>query len=86
MQPTLKDGQIVLVSHRSEPHEGSVVVAIPAALGQPIIKRVTKIEADGYWLEGDAHNPATAATSQDSWVFGAVPREAITATVIFPRI
>lgn len=85
MLPTLRDGQLVMISHLREPREGAIVVANHPVSGTPIIKRLTKIETDGYWLEGDAHDPATAATSQDSWVFGAVPREAITATVIYPR-
>ena len=85
MLPTLRDGQIVVVSHMREPAEGDVVIAKHPASGAEIIKRLTKIESDGYWLEGDAHNPATAAASQDSWTFGPVQRKAITGTVIFPR-
>ena len=86
MLPTLRNGQLVLVSHRREPAEGDVVIARHPSTGILIIKRLTKIEADGYWLEGDAHQTATAAASQDSWVFGAVTRDAIAGTVIFPRI
>ena len=85
MLPTLRNGQLVLVSHRREPVEGDLVIAKHPMTGILIIKRLTKIEADGYWLEGDAHDPSTAATSQDSWVFGAVQRESITGKVIFPR-
>ncbi|MEY3278410.1 MAG: hypothetical protein RLZZ426_896 [Actinomycetota bacterium] len=86
MLPNLRNGQLVLVFHRSEPSEGDVVIAKHPTTGAAIIKRVVKIEADGYWLEGDAHDPATAAASQDSWVFGAVPRESITGTLIFPKV
>ena len=76
MLPTLRAGQLVLV-RRTEPKVNDIVVAEHPVTEDLIIKRLTKIEADGYWLEGDAHRPETAATSSDSWVFGAVPRERI---------
>ena len=85
MLPTLRNGQIVIVSHRREPSEGDVVVANHPTTGAAIIKRLVKIEADGYWLEGDAHNPSTAAASQDSWTFGPVQLNDISGTVVWPR-
>ncbi|MEY4322324.1 MAG: hypothetical protein RL410_105 [Actinomycetota bacterium] len=76
MLPTLKAGQLVLV-RRVKPQVNDIVVARHPHTAELIIKRVTKIEADGYWLEGDAHRPESAVSSSDSWVFGAVPREHI---------
>jgi nickel-type superoxide dismutase maturation protease len=85
MAPTLKPGDVVVASKRREPQVGQVVIAAHPETGAWIIKRLTKIEADGFWLEGDAHDPGTAATSADSWVFGALAREQIHAVVIWPR-
>lgn len=84
MQPTLKPGDIVVANTRKTPREGHVVIARSPQTGEWIIKRLTKIESDGYWLEGDAHEPGTAKTSTDSWVFGAVQRDAIAAVAIWP--
>jgi nickel-type superoxide dismutase maturation protease len=76
MEPTLRAGQLVLVV-RKQPKINDVVVARHPENDELIIKRLTKIEADGMWLEGDAHTPETAASSSDSWVFGAVKPEAV---------
>lgn len=86
MQPTLKPGDVVMADRNRKPKVGRVVIAEDPRSGAWIIKRLTKIEADGYWLEGDAHDPSTAATSADSWVFGAIKRDQIKAVVIWPRL
>ena len=86
MLPTLKPGDVVLADRNGKPREGKVVIAEHPQTGTWIIKRLTKVEDDGYWLEGDAHNPTTAATSADSWVFGAIKRDQIKAVVIWPRL
>ncbi len=85
MLPTLKPGQLIFYSVGVEPAVGDVVVARHPETGRLIVKRLTKIESDGYWLEGDAMNPATAASSSDSWVFGAVARNAIVGVVVYPK-
>ena len=71
MLPTLRSGQWLLVDSRRAARVGDVVVARDPRTDLPIVKRLTQIE-NGFWLEGDAHDPASAATSSDSWVFGAV--------------
>jgi len=71
MLPTLRPGGLVLTVPR-RPRVGDIVVALHPETRQPIIKRLKAIESDGLWLEGDAHDPKTAAASSDSWVFGAV--------------
>lgn len=81
MLPTLRPGQVVLV-RRQEPKIGDIVVARHPQTGALIGKRLAAIEPDGYWLEGDAHIPATASSSSDSWVFGAVNRDAIVGVVL----
>ena len=72
MQPTLRDGQVVVVRRRL-PAINDIVVAHHPVTGELIIKRLTRIDGGGCWLEGDAHRPETAATSSDSWTFGDVP-------------
>ena len=85
MLPTLKPGQLIFYSLKVEPAVGDVVVARHPETGGLIVKRLTKIESDGYWLEGDAMIPATASSSSDSWVFGAVARDAIAGVVLVLR-
>ncbi|MEN9693421.1 MAG: hypothetical protein RLZZ330_1065 [Actinomycetota bacterium] len=68
-----------------EPVVGDVVVARHPETGGLIVKRLTKIESDGYWLEGDAMQTSTASSSSDSWVFGAVNRDAIVGVVLVRR-
>ena len=82
MLPTLKPGQIIFYLRGAEPAVGDVVVARHPETGSLIVKRLTKIESDGYWLEGDAMVTSTASSSSDSWVFGAVARDAIVGVVL----
>ena len=82
MLPTLKPGQVIFYSVGAEPAVGDVVVAKHPETDGLIVKRLTKLESDGYWLEGDAMQTATAASSSDSWVFGAVSRNAIVGVVL----
>lgn len=85
MLPTLKPGQLIFYSIGIEPAVGEVVVARHPETGVLIVKRLTKIESDGYWLEGDAMQTSSAASSSDSWVFGAVNRDAIVGVVLVLR-
>lgn len=82
MLPTLKPGQIIFYLRGAEPAVGDVVIARHPETGGLIVKRLTKIESDGYWLEGDAMDASTALSSSDSWVFGAVSRDAIVGVVL----
>ncbi len=81
MLPTLTPGQLVLVDLAAEPQVGDVVVAIHPEIAGEIIKRLTRIDADGYWLEGDAMRVETAASSKDSWVVGSFARAQILGVV-----
>lgn len=86
MLPTLKPGSWVVARWGKEPKLGEVVIASNPRDERLIIKRLVKIEKDGYWLEGDGMRSSTASSSQDSWVFGAVKREQILGVVMWPRI
>jgi nickel-type superoxide dismutase maturation protease len=80
MNPTLKDGEIVLVDRDTEKIEvGDIVVAKhPVEQTSEIVKRVAGINERGhYFLMGD--NPDD---SNDSRHFGAVTREYIKGKVV----
>lgn len=74
MQPTYRPGQVLLGLRWRRPRLGDVVVAHN---GLPLIKRVGRIDSDGYWLIGD-----NAAASIDSRSFGAIRRDQVEAVII----
>ena len=76
MQPTLYDGDRVLVRHGHPPRVGGLaVVRLPD--GVIAVKRVTCRESDGWWVERD--NPAEGV---DSWTVGALRDDAVLARVV----
>jgi phage repressor protein C with HTH and peptisase S24 domain len=76
MEPTLRDGDRLLVRHGGTPRIGRLaVVRLPA---RPVgVKRVTRREPGGWWVERD--NPVEGV---DSWLVGAVPDEDVVAVVV----
>ena len=67
MQPTLRDGDRLLVRHGRVPRVGDlVVVRLPG--GVLAIKRATFRRDGGWWVERD--NPDVGV---DSWTLGAIP-------------
>jgi len=76
MQPTLWDGDRLLVRYGTEPRIGGLaVVRLPD--GVVAVKRVTRRESDGWWVERD--NPAEGV---DSWSVGAIPDADVVARVV----
>ena len=76
MQPTLRDGDVLLVRHGAIPRTGRlVVVRLPD--GVVAVKRATRREPAGWWVERD--NPAEGV---DSWSVGAVPDADVVAVVL----
>jgi signal peptidase I len=76
MQPTLYDGDRLLVRHGHQPRPGRLaVVRLPD--GVVAVKRVVRREADGWWVERD--NPAEGV---DSWTVGALADDAVLARVV----
>ncbi len=76
MEPTLYDGDRLLLIHGSAPRVGRMaVVRLPD--GVVAVKRVVRRERDGWWVERD--NPAVGV---DSWTVGAVPESAVLARVL----
>lgn len=67
MEPTLREGDRLLVRYGGRPRPGQlVVVRLP---DRPLsVKRATERTADGWWVERD--NPHVGV---DSWLVGAIP-------------
>ena len=75
----MSNGDWWLVSRRSTCRVGSVaLLRHPSRPDLLMVKRVTRIDDGGVWVEGD--NPTG---SQDSRQFGPVPRECILGRLIF---
>lgn len=78
MSPALSDGDGVLVQPRAEPSIGDVVLAVhPYRSGVKVLKRVTAIENDRYFLSGD--NPEE---STDSRTLGTFARKDIVGKIV----
>jgi phage repressor protein C with HTH and peptisase S24 domain len=76
MQPTLHDGDRLLVRHRAVPAPGRLVVVRLPERGLAV-KRATERHADGWWVERD--NPVEGV---DSWLVGAIPEDDVLAVVV----
>jgi hypothetical protein len=76
MQPTLYDGDRLLVIHAGRPRVGRLlVVRLPD--GVVAVKRAVRREPGGWWVERD--NPAEGA---DSWSVGAIADADVLAVVL----
>ena len=76
MEPTLYDGDHLVVLYGGRPRRGRLaVVRLP---GAPLsVKRLAFRDVTGWWVERD--NPAEGV---DSWQVGAVPDADVVATVL----
>jgi signal peptidase I len=76
MEPTLYEGDRLLVWYGARPRPGDLcVVRLP---GRPVaVKRVTRQVAGGWWVERD--NPLEGV---DSWLVGAVVPSDVLARVV----
>jgi nickel-type superoxide dismutase maturation protease len=79
MNPTLKDGEVVLVDREAKIQVGDIVIAKhPFEQDSEVVKRVERINERGhYFLVGD-----NLEESSDSRHFGAVTREYIKGKVV----
>jgi phage repressor protein C with HTH and peptisase S24 domain len=76
MQPTLHDGDRLLVRYGAPPRIGGLaVVRLPD--GVVAVKRVVHRESGGWWVERD--NPAEGV---DSWSVGAIAEADVLARVV----
>ena len=77
MQPTLNDGDLLLVKASGPVTEGALIlVRLPGRPGLAV-KRATRHEPDGWWVERD--NPREGV---DSWTVGVIPETDIVAKVV----
>jgi hypothetical protein len=76
MEPTLYDGDRLLIRYAAEPLIGRLsVVRLP---DRPVsVKRVTARVSDGWWVERD--NPVEGV---DSWLVGAIAPADVVARVV----
>jgi hypothetical protein len=82
MQPTLRDGDLLLVRWGAAPRRGRLaVVRLPDdATGRPrppSVKRLVRREDGGWWVERDS-----PLEGVDSWQVGAVPDRDVLAVVV----
>lgn len=88
MEPTLRDGRMLLIRYAANARPGRlVVVALPPdADGRPrplAVKRLMHYQVDGRaWIESDN---LSAAGRVDSWTVGALPTSCLVAVVLSPR-
>jgi hypothetical protein len=77
MEPTLRDGDHLLVRWGAKPARGElVVVQWP---DKPLsVKRAAYLDGDGWWVERD--NPLEGT---DSWSAGPLPADQVLAVVLF---
>lgn len=76
MEPTLRDGDRLLVRYGDRPRPGQIVlVRLP---DRPVaVKRAVRRVDDGWWVERD--NPDEGV---DSWLVGAVPDDDVVGRVL----
>lgn len=67
MEPTLRDGDRLLVRYGSAPKVGDVAIVRLPERGVAV-KRISRRGSVGWWVERD--NPAEGV---DSWLVGAIP-------------
>lgn len=82
MEPTLREGDRLLVRYAAVPRPGDLAV-VRFADGVVAVKRLDHHGADGWWVSRD--NPAEG---RDSWTAGAVPDDEVLARVrlrLWPR-
>ncbi len=90
MAPTYKSGELVLVrlfkGAASRISPGNVVLIEREVMpGIFFIKRVTKIEGDSFWVEGDNKDPEVKSRMNDSQTWGFIRKEEIKGKLLFSR-
>ena len=78
MWPTLKDGQIVDAIQQTNAKLGDIVVVKHPLKNATVIKRISRLDGDEIFLEGDNPDPLG---SEDSHNFGTVPLSSIIAII-----
>lgn len=82
MEPTLREGDRLLVRYGARPHTGDLVlVRLPDGPHGPrplSVKRLTRVETDGsWWVESD-----NLGAGSDSWTLGALALDRLVGRVV----
>ena len=81
MSPTLAPGQMILVNRLSylfaKPQKGDIIAVTDPRDKKILIKRITQVKLDKYFVEGDNKKHST-----DSRVFGMIGKQDIVGKVI----
>ena len=90
MAPTYKSGELVLVrlfkGATSRISPGNVVLIEREVMpGIFFIKRVTKIEGDSFWVEGDNKDPEVQSRMNDSQSWGLIRKDEIKGKLFISR-
>ena len=77
MEPTLRDGDVLLARRTRTARAGSLVVVRWPGERPVSVKRLVSRHADGWWVERD-----NASEGTDSWAVGAVPPDGLLGVVV----
>lgn len=77
MEPTLRDGDRLLVRYGVGARPGQIVIVRLPGRDGVSVKRLVRSGGDGWWVERD--NPAEGV---DSWLVGAVPDQDLLAVAL----
>jgi hypothetical protein len=77
MQPTLHDGDVLLVRKGRRPRRGDIAIVVLPEREGAAVKRVTGNDDEGWWVERD--NPVEGV---DSWSVGAIRDESVLAVAV----
>ncbi|MBI4017632.1 MAG: nickel-type superoxide dismutase maturation protease [Candidatus Aenigmarchaeota archaeon] len=81
MEPTLREGQKILISKIGTPKKGDIVVLKHPYKNINIVKRVAAANESGYLVEGD-----NTGESTDSRHYGTIGKENLVGKVLFPYL
>lgn len=78
MEPTLLQGDRLLVVKSPRPPTGGIVVLHHAGVGEDMVKRLVRRSRSGVWVQGD-----NSEYSTDSRQFGWLPRDSVVGWAIY---